>query len=50
LAEKIKKAAVRSRAIIYPEFGHKIPVNERNKDIDPFIDSMLGGYSSNTPK
>lgn len=41
LAEKIIKYGGRARAIIYPEFGHKIPVDVRNRDIDPFIDSVL---------
>ena len=42
LADQIMRAGGKARAIVYPEFGHKIPVEERNKDIDPFIDSVLG--------
>jgi hypothetical protein len=30
-----------ARAIIYPAYGHQIPVAARDKDIDPFIDSVL---------
>jgi dipeptidyl aminopeptidase/acylaminoacyl peptidase len=42
LADQITHAGGKARAIIYSEFGHQIPVKERNKDIDPFIDSVLG--------
>jgi dipeptidyl aminopeptidase/acylaminoacyl peptidase len=42
LADQITRAGGKARAIIYPKFSHKIPVEERNKDIDPFIDSVLG--------
>jgi hypothetical protein len=31
-----------AKALVYPEFGHQIPVEERNKEIDPFIDNVLG--------
>jgi dipeptidyl aminopeptidase/acylaminoacyl peptidase len=43
LAEEITRSGGRARVIIYPDFGHKIPVDVRNKDIDPFIESVLGG-------
>lgn len=43
LAEQIARNGGTARAIIYPDFGHKIPVDVRNKDIDPFIDSVLRG-------
>jgi dipeptidyl aminopeptidase/acylaminoacyl peptidase len=46
LAEQITKAGGTARAIIYPGFGHKIPVEVRNKDIDPFIDSVLGNTNA----
>jgi dipeptidyl aminopeptidase/acylaminoacyl peptidase len=41
LAELIAKNGS-ARAIIYPEYGHKIPVEVRDKDVDPFIDRVLG--------
>jgi len=42
LADQIKRGGGKARAIIYPNFGHQIPVGVRNKDIDPFIDEVLG--------
>jgi dipeptidyl aminopeptidase/acylaminoacyl peptidase len=42
LAEQITRAGGTARVIIYPGHGHKIPVDVRNKDIDPFIESVLG--------
>jgi len=42
LAEDILRSGGNARAIIYPDYGHKIPVEVRNKDIDPFIDHVLG--------
>ncbi len=30
------------RAVIYPDYGHQIPVEVRNRDIDPFIEGVLG--------
>lgn len=41
LAEKIVGSGGQARAIIYSDFGHQIPVNVRNRDVDPFIDSIL---------
>ncbi len=41
LADLIVKSGGNARAIIYADFGHNIPVDVRNKDIDPFIDSVL---------
>ena len=41
LADLITKGGGQARAILYPAFGHKIPVDVRNKDIDPFIDGVL---------
>lgn len=42
LAEKINRGGGHARAIIYPEFGHRIPIEVRGKDVDPFIDDVLG--------
>jgi len=42
LADRITRSGGNARAIIYPDFGHRIPVDIRNKDIDPFIDEVLG--------
>jgi dipeptidyl aminopeptidase/acylaminoacyl peptidase len=42
LAELITRAGGKARAIIYPDFGHQIPVDVRSKDVDPFIDKLLG--------
>ena len=42
LAEQITRSGGDAKAIIYPDFGHQIPVEVRNKDIDPFIDRVLG--------
>ena len=43
LAEAIVRAGGRARAIIYPAFGHQIPIAVRNRDVDPFIDGVLRG-------
>ncbi len=40
LAEEITRSGGSARAIIYPEYGHQIPVEVRNRDIDPFIDGI----------
>jgi dipeptidyl aminopeptidase/acylaminoacyl peptidase len=42
LAHRITQAGGEAQVIIYPDFGHQIPVEKRNKDIDPFIDRVLG--------
>ena len=42
LAEAINKHGGHAKAIIYPEYGHQIPVEVRNKDIEPFIEQVLG--------
>lgn len=42
LAEQMTRAGGTARAIIYPDFGHRIPVEVRNRDIDPFMDGVLG--------
>jgi len=43
LAELITRAGGQARAVIYPEFGHKIPIEVRNKEIDPFVDGVFKG-------
>ena len=42
LAEAINKHAGHAKAIIYPQYGHQIPVEVRNKDVEPFIQQVLG--------
>ena len=42
LAEEINRHGGNARAIIYPDLGHQIPVEIRNRDIDPFIDEIFG--------
>jgi dipeptidyl aminopeptidase/acylaminoacyl peptidase len=41
LAEMINAHGGHARAIVYPEYGHQIPVEVRSKDIDPFIERVL---------
>lgn len=43
LADAIVRAGGQARAIVYPDVGHRIPVAERNADVDPFLDRVLGG-------
>lgn len=42
LAELINHHGGKAQAIIYPEYGHQIPVDARNRDVDPFIRQILG--------
>lgn len=42
LAEIINAHGGHARAIVYPEYGHQIPVEARSKDVDPFIERVLG--------
>jgi dipeptidyl aminopeptidase/acylaminoacyl peptidase len=42
VAEIINAHGGHARAIIYPEYGHQIPVEVRSKDIGPFIERVLG--------
>ena len=42
LADQIVRGGGTARAIVYPDFGHSIPIEVRNKVIDPFIDKVLG--------
>jgi dipeptidyl aminopeptidase/acylaminoacyl peptidase len=41
LAEAINAHGGHARAIVYPEYGHQIPVDARAKDVDPFIEQVL---------
>lgn len=41
LAEQIRSRGGKSRVIIYPEYGHQIPVPVRDAVIEPFIESVL---------
>ena len=41
LAEIINAHGGHARAIIYPEYGHQIPVEVRSKDVDPLIERVL---------
>ena len=42
LAEAINSHGGKARVVIYPDNGHQIPVEVRDKEIDPFIDGVLG--------
>ncbi len=42
LAAEIIRGGGKARALIYPDFGHQLPVDVRNREVDPFIDSVLG--------
>ena len=42
LAERITRHGGTARAVVYPEYGHQIPVEVRARDVDPFIDRVLG--------
>jgi dipeptidyl aminopeptidase/acylaminoacyl peptidase len=42
LAAAITSHGGRARVIIYPEYGHQIPVGVRDKEIDPFLADLLG--------
>jgi dipeptidyl aminopeptidase/acylaminoacyl peptidase len=41
LAEQITNQGGEAKAIVFPDFGHIIPVEARNQQIDPFIDRVL---------
>jgi dipeptidyl aminopeptidase/acylaminoacyl peptidase len=41
LAEAINAHGGHARAIVYPEYGHQIPVEVRSKDVDPFVERVL---------
>jgi dipeptidyl aminopeptidase/acylaminoacyl peptidase len=42
LANEINEHGGHARTIVYPQYGHNIPVEVRNKDIGPFIAQVLG--------
>lgn len=48
LADLITRSGGEARAVVYSNHGHQIPVEERSKEINPFIDRVLGG--SNSPR
>lgn len=41
LAGEMSAHGGKARAIIYPAYGHQIPVDIRDKEIDPFIENVL---------
>jgi dipeptidyl aminopeptidase/acylaminoacyl peptidase len=41
LAEMINSHGGKARAVIYPDYGHQIPPEVRNQEIDAFIDGVL---------
>lgn len=41
LANAIIENGGKACAIIYPDYGHQIPVSVRDREIDPFIDAVL---------
>lgn len=41
LADRIARAGGTARAIVDPDHGHRIPVDLRKRDIDPFVDRVL---------
>ncbi len=41
LAGLINAHGGHAQAIIYPEYGHQIPVDVRSKDVEPFIERVL---------
>lgn len=40
-AEAIERSGGRARAVLYPGHGHSIPVELRNREVDPFLDAVL---------
>jgi dipeptidyl aminopeptidase/acylaminoacyl peptidase len=42
LADRINSNGGQARVIIYPAYGHQIPIGVRNSVIDPFIDNVIG--------
>jgi dipeptidyl aminopeptidase/acylaminoacyl peptidase len=42
LAEAINKDGGHAKAIVYPQYGHNIPVEVRDEDVRPFIKQVLG--------
>ncbi len=50
LATAIRRNGVFARAIIYPEFGHAIPYDRRERDVRPFLDHYLGQSVMTPPR
>jgi dipeptidyl aminopeptidase/acylaminoacyl peptidase len=48
LADSITRRGGKARAIIYAKVGHQIPVALRNREIDRFIDEVLGARGHGT--
>jgi dipeptidyl aminopeptidase/acylaminoacyl peptidase len=42
LAAEISSHGAHARVVIYPNYGHQIPFGVRDKEIDLFIDTLLG--------
>jgi dipeptidyl aminopeptidase/acylaminoacyl peptidase len=42
LAAQIQARGGEARVIVYPRYGHQIPVHERDAVIEPFIKAVLG--------
>jgi dipeptidyl aminopeptidase/acylaminoacyl peptidase len=42
LAAEITCYGGKARVKIYPDYGHQIPVEVRDKEIDPFLEGLLG--------
>lgn len=40
-SKRLSENGVYSKLVIFTEYGHAVPVNERNKEIDPFLDRYL---------
>jgi dipeptidyl aminopeptidase/acylaminoacyl peptidase len=41
LAQRMTRLGKNVRLVVYPEHGHRIPVEVRNRDVDPFLDQVL---------
>src|SRR5258708_15392213 len=42
VADIINDHGGRARAIVYPGYGHQIPIEVRSQDVDPFVERGLG--------
>ncbi len=42
LAKEIVSRGGEARAIVYPDYGHQIPIDVREREIDLFIEKVLG--------
>jgi dipeptidyl aminopeptidase/acylaminoacyl peptidase len=43
--EELSRRGKNPRVIVYPDYGHQIPIEVRRKEIDPFIDQVLSKSS-----